>query len=868
MKSRNCLFVILGGLTTAIVILVCALLGLTGVWVAQSGGCFPNPLASLPADVLFRDDFSSEQASKCNGWVFARGDNADILWSVNKQTIIVKRAEYTHLSFLRGKSFADFGVEVEAEPASDARTVSAAYGIAFRIGDEQAKNLYEFGVTTSNQYYLAKRIDGKLIQPPLIDFTPSSHVQPRPGKNRLGVLVEGSTIALYINGNLVNTLKDDSIKSGSVGVFASADESGSAQVDFTRVTVWSVAKAKAEWGVRLVGEPTPASGIWFDDDFSSQQASRDKGWAFKTGADTDAVWSPGKFVLVLKKKNSIYASVLPRDYQDAGIEIEAQAESADPRTEYGIVFRSNAQEGNAARYYRFGIASFDKGKTYSYYLLKMIDGKTPEPWLVEVRPSPSIKPGGKNRLGVLAEGTTISLYINGQRVKTVADDSLSSGRVGVFVHNVDADRAQVAFSRVTVYTVAKAKAEWGAPPARVPGVVYHEEFKSQRDAEENGWEFGSTATHDSIWSPNKLSFVVRKGKTEFNGPLYYDDFKDCGIEIEAQPENKPLSYGIAFGVKTKSGRLNAYTFGVTTGGNFYLYRMVDGAMVEPDPVFLRPSPHIKQGAAQNRLGVLVEGSTVALYINGQPVRTIADASAVGGAGVFVTNIQNDQARVDFSRLTIYTLDRAKREWSAPRAATPGVWMNDDFSSKSESEANGWVFSTGSAVDNVWSLNKFTITVKQSNASYSTYPAGIFEDMGFEIEAQPEGGANLVYGIIFRSNRSIEHSEYYRFGITPQGAYTLRKGIDGKAVIPPPIDLTSSPYIKPGNSKNRLGVLTEGSKISLYINGNLVKTLNDDSIKRGSAGLWIWNRGSDQAKVVFSRYTVYTVEKAKTELGKR
>jgi len=414
-----------------------------------------------PNGVWFDDDFSSEMASRDKGWTWGKDDSnkAELLWSPQKMSIVVSSRDYAQVSSPGGRVLTDFAAEIEAEPSSDSRTQAANYGIVFRISGEQNRDFYRFGVDTSGQYHLVKVLGGRNIEPPLIDFTSSSYIKPRPSKNRLGVLVEGAKISLYINGYLVKTLTDDSIKRGHVGVFAGSAWGEWAQVDFTRLTVYTVEKAKAQWSAQLAGETAPPSGILFQDDFGSQQASTDKGWSFSTSANADTLWLPNKYTLVLKEKNLIHSSLLLGDYEDFAVEIEALAESADPRTEYGIVFRSNAKEGSAARNYSFGIASFDKGETYSYFLSKEIDGKTPEPWPVEVRPSPQIKPGpAKNRLAVLAEGSTISLYINGQRVRTIADDSLSSGKVGVFVHNVDTDRAQVAFNRVTIYTVEKAKA--------------------------------------------------------------------------------------------------------------------------------------------------------------------------------------------------------------------------------------------------------------------------------------------------------------------------------------------------------------------------------------------------------------------------
>ena len=870
MNSRGCAYALIGSLTAVIAVLVCGLC-LVALIAIQRGACLPDALVASSPGVLFQDDFSSEQVSKCKGWTFAAAEagKADIVWSPKKLSIVVNEKDYAQLTWPAGRKFKDYAFEIEAQPASDSRMVAASYGILFGIRDEKALDFYRFGVSTSGQYHLVKVTGGQNVEPPIIAVTPSYYIKPNRAKNRLGVLVEGSKISLYINGNLVNTVADNSIQSGNIGLFVGSGEGAWAQVDFGGVTVTSVEKAKQQWSTRLAGDPVPSNGIWFDDDFSSKMASTDKGWVFDTTAESDHSWSPNKYTIVAKQKNQRPMSFPVGTFKDFAVEIEAQPEG-DPKFVYGIVFRYGEQSGSPS-YYLFGVQPWSGQEGgWAYYLTKFIGGKPVDSWPVELRPSPHIEPGAaKNRLGVLAEGSAISLYINGRRVKTLSDESLTGGKVGIFVQTDDGDRAQVAFSRMTIYTVEKAKAQWGAPPVPAPGIVYREDFASKEDAENNGWEFGSTAKRDNLWSPNKFSIVVKqKGGTASNGPLYYDTFKDVGIEIEAQPENKPgLSYGIYFGVEFKSSSVSAYIFGITTDGNYYLYKMVNGRMSQPEPVYQRPSAHIKQGASKNRLGVLVEGSTIALYINGQPVKTIADVGAArGGVGVFVTNLQSDQARVDFGRMTIYTVERTKKEWTAPLTALSGVWLNDDFSSQSESRANGWVFGTEDAADHIWSPNKFTITVKRKNTMYASYPVGIFPDFGVEIEAQPDNNPDTIYGIIFR--KSDDNSSYYRFSVDPKGYYALDKKVGGKWITPDPVALTHSPYVKAGAIKNRLGVLAEGSKISLYINGNFVKTIYDDALVSGQVGIFAAGMDTDRAQVVFSRFTVYAVEKAKNELGKR
>jgi hypothetical protein len=80
--------------------------------------------------------------------------------------------------------------------------------------------------------------------------TTASQIKQGPAKNTLGVIVQGNKISLLINRVLVKTVTDDSVKtSGRAGIFAGTGDNASTAVAFTKFTVLTVEKAKADWGV-------------------------------------------------------------------------------------------------------------------------------------------------------------------------------------------------------------------------------------------------------------------------------------------------------------------------------------------------------------------------------------------------------------------------------------------------------------------------------------------------------------------------------------------------------------------------------------------------------------------------------------------
>ena len=94
-----------------------------------------------------------------------------------------------------------------------------------------------------------------------------------------------------------------------------------------------------------------------------------------------------------------------------------------------------------------------------------------------------------------------------------------------------------------------------------------------------------------------------------------------------------------------------------------------------------------------------------------------------------------------------------------------------------------------------------------------------------------------YGLVLRATSYSDGPGYY-FGVSCSGQYFLMrwKGTE-KATL---IDWTDESAIKTGSGQeNRLGVMMKDNQISLYINGQFVKELDDDGLQNaGYFGVFI------------------------------
>ncbi len=437
-----------------------------------------TPSVAGGSGLLFDDDFESLQRSTTNGWDFGPNGNGANLWAPYMQTISETQPSKFFYAFPTG-AYQDFGALVDVQPTGPGY---AAYGLLFRwssSSDGSNAAGYQFSVTTQGTYELNKQVGGQWVDPSPVPTTPSTYIRTGNQRNVLGVIARGPAISLYINGALVNTVRDTTASKGMVGIFAATQAQPSAPpalVSFYRMSIFAAAKAAADWGNdttnpagAAIGSPTPAStapptpGVLFQDDFSSQQASLANGWALGSGNGANVTWTPGAIVITETNQGSYDANFLTTPYDNFGAETSA-GPTGSSYAEYGIVFRATSAS-NGFTGYVFEVSSDGR-----FWLSKSVNGNW-EGQLLAPAASSAIKQGAEqNALRVLASGPQIKLFINGTLVGTAADTSLTSGGVGFYIAAEDAPPAAVAYHGLRILTSSAAIADWHLPsqPAATP----------------------------------------------------------------------------------------------------------------------------------------------------------------------------------------------------------------------------------------------------------------------------------------------------------------------------------------------------------------------------------------------------------------
>jgi hypothetical protein len=117
------------------------------------------------------------------------------------------------------------------------------YGIFFRVPDKMATSGYWFVISCDGFYRLSKwdgSTEPKGTYDALINWTASKKIRQGAGQpNRLGVLLKGDKISLFVNGNYLNAYRDATYLGGFFGAFINAKTTANYSVDIDEMDYWN-----------------------------------------------------------------------------------------------------------------------------------------------------------------------------------------------------------------------------------------------------------------------------------------------------------------------------------------------------------------------------------------------------------------------------------------------------------------------------------------------------------------------------------------------------------------------------------------------------------------------------------------------------
>lgn len=178
-----------------------------------------------------------------------------------------------------------------------------------------------------------------------------------------------------------------------------------------------------------------------------------------------------------------------------------------------------------------------------------------------------------------------------------------------------------------------------------------------------------------------------------------------------------------------------------------------------------------------------------------------------------------------------------------------VLFQDDFSDPS----SGWdsVSAPEGITDYVDGV--YRIFVNTVNTDVWSNPGLEFGDVRVEVDATKVGGDdNNDFGVICRYQ---DAENFYFFVISSDGYYGIGKVVAGQQVLIGTESMPPSELIRKGSATNRLRADCIGSKLSLYVNDELLDEYEDADFPTGDVGLLAGSIDAPGTDINFDNFLV-------------
>jgi len=185
-----------------------------------SGG---DPSGGSSVSVLLEDDFSSTSS----GWEVGDYETGTVGYKSGAYSVVAFGDGDTMWG-IAGRSFDDTVVEVSAEQVSAPSNDNNDYGVMCRV--QSNSDGYFLLISGDGFYTILKRSNETFT--PLIDWTASSLINLGNATNQIRAICDGSTLSLYVNGQLLGSTSDSEFSQGDLALTATSYETESTEVLF------------------------------------------------------------------------------------------------------------------------------------------------------------------------------------------------------------------------------------------------------------------------------------------------------------------------------------------------------------------------------------------------------------------------------------------------------------------------------------------------------------------------------------------------------------------------------------------------------------------------------------------------------------
>lgn len=567
----------------------------------------PISLPENPGEVLFQDDFSTDQGD----WGIAQGISID---GGQFNLRVDQPSNYVWSTI--GPNYADIDFQVDTEKLGGPDDNS--FGQVFRFQDQ--KNFYTFEISSDGYYTVNKYEDG--VWNNLIDWTASPLINQGQAHNQISTIIQGNYYTFLINGVQVDSMTQDSPVEGGVGVIASSYAEPDVNIGFDNVLVRTPGGAR-EIAPSVEKIPPAEVDIIYQDDFSSA----DPGWNLDSDESVKRAIEDGEFLMEVIDPQTDAWSTHTIAPADVVIEVEARKVSGPDMNNFGMICRYR----DADNYY-----FLQYGSDGTYAIMRYLNGEAT--MLVEWASSTAMNTGeATNLLKIECVGNTISQYANGVLLASVEDNALSSGQIALAVGTYEEGDVTVKFDNLVVS---------GPAPASSADVLFTDDFS----ANIHDWPEKTTAEGEYYFDDGEyyLNPIAAKYMMWARTDNVWDGVQ---VEVDTRQADGPVDNEYGVFCRYQDGD-NYYQFGISGDGYYRLARWVDGNFEEIVP--WDKNSAVNEFPGSNHLSVLCDGSRLALSVNGNPLIDVTDDSLPqsGDVAMYAGTFEEGNVSVAYDNMNI------------------------------------------------------------------------------------------------------------------------------------------------------------------------------------------------------------------------
>jgi len=179
-------------------------------------------------------------------------------------------------------------------------------------------------------------------------------------------------------------------------------------------------------------------------------------------------------------------------------------------------------------------------------------------------------------------------------------------------------------------------------------------------------------------------------------------------------------------------------------------------------------------------------------------------------------------------------------------------FQDDF----DSPRSGWGADRREEFERGYEEGEYFIELRESNWFAWAYPGMQLDDVSIEMDVYLAAGSQgSHFGALCRH---VDVDNFYYFGISADGYYAIFRRADGgdlKVLTGDGSGMAPSPAIRTGGQINRVLAVCNEDELSLYVNGELLETVTDDTHARGDVGVGVGSGLEEDGRVQFDNFIV-------------